>query len=852
MKTAIYTVSLLLIYTIASLFLIYFSVHFAAAADFYDLPTMKDKSVNYTAHSGEKFELVNDQEMYLYSKEGVKTHTITSSVPIHQIGDMRETKEWGYVESGHETVTFTTPQVRVHDAICPKNTEIILNEGTLAEQRHYVNCIQYPQGNRTAFELAKDSLYVAWEGSYDPVYRNMTTGILFCYDLENNTEYFTGDTFDNDAHEYYVPAKVNDGVYFDHDYGWLSEQLTNEIEGKTAITWAFWANKSTSAADRSFGGTDGPGSGMDIRFDADSGGTLYWQSEHIGTWLTVESSSGQTTVNDWQFYVLLWNASYRSGTPEIWINGTNDTLSVTDSDTGAFGDDDTLTFGRDSVTPIDIMLDSIMIWDVQLNSTDIAALYNSDTGLSCAELFGEVGSGASNSQPVSEIYYPYDGDNFTDQTWINMSLYGSDNYNATLETRLFVNDTVNITNNTFTNNTYWIVNYTWGYGSYSLLWEVCDTDATPLCSNSSQINFTLYNGAPSNSQPSSEIWNTSASYTNLTYVLINSSGADNENATFTKKIYVNDSLNVTNTSYTNNTYWVVNISLSYGNWTIISESCDVDPTPLCTNSSEIWILLINGTPGGCSPNWANISQGYGYTWGGWYNNGTCQDDDTINQSRTGYRWNITLQWDNSTPVCNSTNTTFYHNNVSVAQHNGSTYCNFCSYDITYSSWGNWSNITLSCGNRTRSYWDANWSTCCGISGIPTDCIESDNQTHSYNYTDTDTLTCAAGVDDMNTGITILLPMLLGLFCVIGAASMKNEEHGVLKIFLFLFSIVTFFSSSHLAGVSGTLPSPMLDALGKTIFWTGLLFGGIVSYYMIYLFIKAVNTAAQKKREKLEY
>ena len=401
------------------------------------------------------------------------------------------------------------------------------------------------------------------------------------------------------------------------------------------------------------------------------------------------------------------------------------------------------------------VIDSILLCREENISDYVTQHYNNDTFYDVLFNNSGAGGGYSNSQPVSEIYYPYDGDNFTNQTSINMSLYGSDNYNSTLNTKLFVNGSGNITNNTFTNNTYWLYNTTWGYGTYSLLWQVCDTDSTPLCSNSSQINFTLYYDAP----------------------------------------------------------------------TV------------------------------CSPNWTNITQGYDYTaWGAYYNNGSCNIDDTQNQSRTRYRWNVTLQYDNTTPVCDNTNTTFYHNNVTLSEHNKTVYCNNCSSTTYYMSWSNWTNVTGSCGNRTRNYWDSNYAACCAITGLPTDCIESDNQTWTGNYTDTQTNACAIGGDTVNTAIIIILPMLLGLFCVIAAATMggKNKEHEALRIFLFLFSILTFFSSAHLAAVSGTIPNAMLDAIGDTVFWTGLLFGVIVIYYLAYLWVKGVQTAAQKKREKLEY
>jgi hypothetical protein len=107
---------------------------------------------------------------------------------------------------------------------------------------------------------------------------------------------------------------------------------------------------------------------------------------------------------------------------------------------------------------------------------------------------------------------------------------------------------------------------------------------------------------------------------------------------------------------------------------------------------------------------------------------------------------------------------------------------------------------------------------------------------------------------MIIAFTIIIPMILGLFFLIGSATM-SEEHNVLKIFLFLLSILTFFTSGHFAllGIVKFYNFPALqNAIGSTVYWVGWMFALIITYFLIYLIIKIVHTAAQRKKERLEY
>ena len=107
---------------------------------------------------------------------------------------------------------------------------------------------------------------------------------------------------------------------------------------------------------------------------------------------------------------------------------------------------------------------------------------------------------------------------------------------------------------------------------------------------------------------------------------------------------------------------------------------------------------------------------------------------------------------------------------------------------------------------------------------------------------------------MILGVLILAPLILGAFLLIGAATL-GEEHNVLRIFLFLLSPITFFVSLHFAAVGlaqfYNVPE-LLELIGSTTYWAGMVFFAIVTYFIIYWFYKITHMMAEKKEERLNY
>lgn len=102
---------------------------------------------------------------------------------------------------------------------------------------------------------------------------------------------------------------------------------------------------------------------------------------------------------------------------------------------------------------------------------------------------------------------------------------------------------------------------------------------------------------------------------------------------------------------------------------------------------------------------------------------------------------------------------------------------------------------------------------------------------------------------------VLLPLFFGIFALVGAVTLNGEDHGALKVFLYLISFITVWVSFHfgLLTVIKYYDFPELQNLmGSTTYWMAIIFFAIVVYFLIYVFIKGVHVAAQNKKERLQY
>lgn len=101
---------------------------------------------------------------------------------------------------------------------------------------------------------------------------------------------------------------------------------------------------------------------------------------------------------------------------------------------------------------------------------------------------------------------------------------------------------------------------------------------------------------------------------------------------------------------------------------------------------------------------------------------------------------------------------------------------------------------------------------------------------------------------------ILVPLLFGFLLLFSAWSM-GENHAILKTFLFMLSLITFWVSLHFGMVSlikfYNFPE-MQELLAFTTQWSSYVFFAIISYFALYLIYLLFKNMYQEKREKMEY
>jgi len=103
-------------------------------------------------------------------------------------------------------------------------------------------------------------------------------------------------------------------------------------------------------------------------------------------------------------------------------------------------------------------------------------------------------------------------------------------------------------------------------------------------------------------------------------------------------------------------------------------------------------------------------------------------------------------------------------------------------------------------------------------------------------------------------VIIILPLILCLIFLVGSATL-GKEHTALKIFLFITSILPFFTSLHfgmLTLIRFYHFETLENAIGTTTYWSTLLFVVIFVYFLIYFIYKAFQYVGKRKKERLEY
>lgn len=104
-------------------------------------------------------------------------------------------------------------------------------------------------------------------------------------------------------------------------------------------------------------------------------------------------------------------------------------------------------------------------------------------------------------------------------------------------------------------------------------------------------------------------------------------------------------------------------------------------------------------------------------------------------------------------------------------------------------------------------------------------------------------------------VLIIVPMLLAFLMLIGAITLDPVKHAVVKIGLFLASMLPFYVSLYFGIVTAIHYYDFVelqDAVSSSVWWFGSLFVVIICYFLMYAFYVMLEKARQKKEEKLQY
>ena len=211
-------------------------------------------------------------------------------------------------------------------------------------------------------------------------------GMIACYDMENETDYTGVYDVDNAGNLTFTSGKINNAVNFVQDANFLnySTMMYDELELTSAFSFAMWIKSDDTEQDRSIWRSGASNTGFQFWMDGDSGGTMAWNFDGQGGSTLVESATGVHST-DYQFWVGRWDVNYRGGTPELWLNGVNSTLSTSGTMTVKLDPKTLFQMGQGLKTGFDGQMDSVMFFNRFISEDEIEALYNNNTGLTCAQ-----------------------------------------------------------------------------------------------------------------------------------------------------------------------------------------------------------------------------------------------------------------------------------------------------------------------------------------------------------------------------------------------------------------------------------------------------------------------------------
>jgi len=251
------------------------------------------------------------------------------------------------------------------------------------------------------------------------------------------------------------------------------------------------------------------------------------------------------------------------------------------------------------------------------------------------------------------------------------------------------------------------VSLTLANGNYEFIaWANDSLNNVNLTSVSFVINYT----APDTTKP---YFNSGSPYNMNVYT----------NESVTQQINATDNIGISCFSINNTINFQINCSGYFTNKTALTAgmyNLNVSVNDTSNNiNSTIFYVNVSETP--CVQSLQNTS------FSSWINQGVCGINDLQLQNRSK------TQYDSHACGVFANETIWDYQNVS---------CNYCSYNLTNTTWSGWTNLTCLNGNamnqtRNLTQYDSNYGTCYAITGLPSDLWNSGNNMTFYEYRNTE-------------------------------------------------------------------------------------------------------------------
>ena len=346
------------------------------------------------------------------SNKGIKitkdniTFNISSDLVIYEVGDIKKTKEWEYKGSGwHYEIVKSNYPLMIHDNHVCVDNPLIKNEGSLSESKNYNNCIYYPpqlinntvmvfiegtkqKVNKTIKEnvrrisLTNDyTARIDFLDDYDPTLSNLTVGLISCYSFDVNADddYGTNDGVVSGATHITSGSKLGAGAYsFDGANDHIDITTTDfDISSKTV---AFWFSDTTSSNNnyrRILASPSGYANDWVVGYRTAMIAKMFADGDN-GLGSAIQLNNGQ-----WHQIIIVTNGTTIHSFVE---DGSNKTLNGIGTNWNTAAGQFRIGERQDGNGDWIGKLDEVMIWNVILNTSQIAEVWNNSAGLSCEDV----------------------------------------------------------------------------------------------------------------------------------------------------------------------------------------------------------------------------------------------------------------------------------------------------------------------------------------------------------------------------------------------------------------------------------------------------------------------------------